>query len=227
MASAGETATVAVKLTNHGAAAASGTLTAAAPSGWTATPASASFGPLAPGESATIELRVAVPEDVEAGTYAVRLAIASNLGDTRDSATVAVIGDTIEFAPGSDAEAPWLFDADGSQLDGEVDDGRARYTDGENHATYRFTLPEDVTGGTLTLEIANEFLVDVSTDNATWRTVLRETAQEHDLGNREERTLDLNDLRAGGRTLYVRLGDAKPDDGWGGWLARVRLVMER
>ena len=62
------------KLTNHGAAAASGTLTAAAPSGWTVNPASASFGPLAPGESATIELRVAVPEDVEAGTYAVRLA---------------------------------------------------------------------------------------------------------------------------------------------------------
>ena len=79
-----------------------------------------------------------------------------------------MIGDTIEFAPGTDAEAPWLFDADGSQLDGE-----GRFTDGERHATYRFQLPADVTGGTLTLHIANEFVVEVSTDNATWREVLQ------------------------------------------------------
>ena len=79
---------------------------------------------------------------------------------------MAVIGDTIEFTPGTDAETPWLFDADGSQLDGAVYDGNGRFTDGDNHATYRFQLPSDVTGGTLTLEIGNEFLVDVSTDNS-------------------------------------------------------------
>ena len=48
-----------------------------------------------------------------------------------------------------------------------------------------------------------------------------------DRGNRGERTLDLNALRAGGRTVYVRLGDSQPDDGWGGWLARVELDLQR
>jgi hypothetical protein len=57
--------------------------------------------------------------------------------------------------------------------------------------------------------------------------VLREPTEEHDRGNRGERTLDLNDLRAGGHTVSIRLGDAKTDDGWGGWLAHVKLVMER
>ena len=222
VAAPGENATVSVKVTNHGGTPASGTLTATGPSGWTVTPASAPFGPLAPGASTTLELQAAVPADAAPGSYAVKLALSSNLGSVRDSATVAVVGDTIEFTPGTDAEAPWLFDADGSQLDGE-----GRFTDGERHATYRFQLPADVTGGTLTLHIANEFVVDVSSDNATWREVLREPTQEHNRGNLADRTLDLNELRAGSRTLYVRIGDAKPDDGWGGWLDHVRLEMQR
>jgi uncharacterized repeat protein (TIGR01451 family) len=227
VASAGETVTMAVKLTNYGSSPASGNLTATAPSGWSVTPSSASFGPLANGQSTTVELKVAVPAGTAPRSYPVRLAISSNLGDTRDSGTVAVIGDTIEFTPGTDAETPWLFDADGSELDGAVYDGNGRFTDGNNHATYRFQLPSDVAGGTLTLEIGNEFLVDVSTDNSTWRTVLKEPTEEHDLNNLEPRSLDLNDLRAGSRTLYVRIGDAKTDDGWGGWLAHVKLQMVR
>ena len=69
--------------------------------------------------------------------------------------------------------------------------------------------------------------MEASTDNATWRTVMRETTEEHDLNNLAERTLDLDDLRAGGRTVYIRIGDAKPDDGWGGWLGHVKLEMVR
>ena len=135
-----------------------------------------------------------------------------------------VIGTHVEFTPGTDAEQPWLFSSEGSQLDGV--DG-ARFTDGGTHATYRFELPSDVQGGTLTLDIGNQFLVEASTDNATWKTVLEETAAERSLGNRAERTLDLNALRDGGRTLYVRLGDSQPADGWGGWLARVKLDLQR
>jgi hypothetical protein len=153
--------------------------------------------------------------------------VASNLGTTRDSFPVAVVGDTIEFTPGTDAETPWLFDADGSQLDGTIYDGRGRFTDAGTHATYRFSLPSDLTGGTLTLELGNEFLVEVSTDNATWKTVLKEPTEEHDQNNYGPRTLQLNDLAPGGGPLYVRLGDAKPDDGWGGWLGHVKLQMVR
>ena len=138
-----------------------------------------------------------------------------------------MIGDTVEFSPGTDAEAPWLFDADGSQLDGPAYDGRGRFTDGTTHATYRFQLPSDITGGTLTLELANEYLVETSTDGSTWKERLRQPTPEHDQDNRAEHTLQLNDLRGDGHTVYVRLGDAFPTDGWGGWLARVKLVMER
>ena len=48
--------------------------------------------------------------------------------------------------------------------------------------------------------------------------MLRGPTAEHDHDNLAERTLQLNALREGGQTVYVRLGDAKPDDGWGGWL---------
>jgi len=85
-----------------------------------------------------------------------------------------------------------------------------------------------VQGGTLTLDIGNQFLVESSTDNQSWTTVLREARPIRDRSeNRAERTLDLNALRGSASTLYVRLGDSQPDDGWGGWLARVRLDLER
>ena len=84
-----------------------------------------------------------------------------------------------------------------------------------------------MSGGTLTLELANEFLVETSTDGSSWKEVLRQPTPEHDQNNRAEHTLQLNDLRGSGHTVYVRLGDAFPSDGWGGWLARVKLVMER
>ena len=223
----GQTVTVPVKLTNHGAAPASGTLAATAPDGLTVTPASASFGPLSTGQSTTIDLTVAVAKPLAPGNYRIRLELSSPAGDIRDSALVAVIRDTIEFTPGTDAEVPWLFDADGSQLDGDIHDGQGRYADGSTHATYKFELPADVTGGSLTLEIGNEFLVETSTTGTGWREVLRGEAGQHDLDNLAERTLDLNALREGGRTVYVRIGDAKPDDGWGGWLGHAKLVMQR
>jgi hypothetical protein len=80
-----------------------------------------------------------------------------------------------------------------------------------------------VTGGKLTLEIGNEYLVSVSSDDQTYREVLRETNQEHDLNNLDPpHELHLNTLLGGSRTLYVRIGDSFPQDGWGGWLATSR-----
>ncbi len=146
----------------------------------------------------------------------------SGEGDAKAAGSITVIGDHVEFTPGTDAEAPWLFDTDGSQFDGE-----GRFTDNGNHATYRFQLPADVEGGTFTLDVGNQFLVEASTDNATWTTVLKEDRPIRDRSNQAERTLDLDALRGGGRTVYLRLGDSQPDDGWGGWLGRLELDLER
>jgi hypothetical protein len=51
--------------------------------------------------------------------------------------------------------------------------------------------------------------------------VLRETADVRDLSNLRERSFDLG----GAHTLYVRIGDARPENGWGGWLAGVRVQL--
>jgi predicted alpha-1,2-mannosidase len=223
---AGTTAPVAVTVHNAGDSAVSGHMTGTSPDGWTVTPADAPFGPIAPGGSQTVTLNVAVPAGTPPGAHELRVAAATPVGTARVTAAVQVIGDTIEFTPGTAAETPWLVDADGSQLDGAIHDGHGRFADGGSHFTYRFDLPADVTGGTLTLEIGNEYLVDVSSDGKSWRTALKETAQEHDLGNLDPpQTLDLNSLRAGSRTLYVRIGDSYPDDGWGGWLGRLTLKL--
>jgi hypothetical protein len=68
--------------------------------------------------------------------------------------------------------------------------------------------------------------VQVSTDGQTWRTVLNESREIHDLSNLEPpQTLDLNALRGSSRTLYVKVSDSKTDDGWGGWLGHLALQM--
>jgi hypothetical protein len=224
---AGTTAPVTVTVHNAGATAVSGQVTAVSADGWTVTPASAPVGPIAAGGSATATLNVAVPAGAQAGSHTLKVTVSTPAGVARVTAAVQVIGDTIEFTPGTDAETPWLIDPDGSQLDGAIHDGHGRFADNGSHFTYRFDLPADVTGGTLTLEIGNEYLVDVSTDGQSWHTVAREAGEVHGLENLGNPmvTLNLNDLRAGGRTVYLRVGDSKPDDGWGGWLGHLTLEM--
>jgi hypothetical protein len=134
-------------------------------------------------------------------------------GDARATGALTVIGDHVEFAPGTDEEAPWLFEADGSSLD-----NGGRFADNSNHFTYRLRAPA---GGTVTLDIGNQFLVRTSTDNESWTTVLEETNPIRNLSNRAGRTVD---LPAG--TSYVRIEDSQPADGWGGWLGGVTLDLE-
>ncbi len=223
----GETVTLPVTVSDHADRPATGRLTATGPQGWTVQPSEVAFGPVAPGASQTVTFQVTVPATAGPGSHPIRLAATSDQGPAAEQVTVTVIGDTVEFTPGTAAEEPWLLEADGSQLDGEVFDGRARFTDGDSHATYQFELPAQVSGGSVTLDIGNQFLVQVSADNRSWRTVLQESADVRDLSNRSARTLDLNELRGQARTFYLRIGDARPENGWGSWLARVRLDLRR
>jgi hypothetical protein len=175
-----------------------------------------------------VTFHVAVPAGTEPGDYAVQAVVTSKRGTGAAAGAIHVTGDVIEFTPFTPAEEPWLFEADGSQSDGSVFDGHARFADGGAHFTYRFALPGDVTGGTLTLDIGNQYFVEVSPDNQTWRLVLEYMGMPGDTGltNRAERSLDLNDLRGTSSTLYVRISDKYPEDGWGGWLARLRLETQ-
>jgi predicted alpha-1,2-mannosidase len=228
IAGAGESAAVDVVVSNTGDAPASGQIAFTSSDGWAVTPATAAFGPIRTGSSQHVTFHVAVPARTEPGDYAVQAVVTSKRGTGAASGAIHVSGDVIEFTPFTSAEQPWLFDADGSQSDGTVFEGHARYADGNAHFTYRFELPSDVTGGTLTLDIGNQYLVEVSPDNQTWTTVLEATGLTGDTGlmNRAERSLDLNDIRGGSRMLYVRVSDDFPSDGWGGWLAHVRLETQ-
>jgi predicted alpha-1,2-mannosidase len=223
----GTTAPVEVTVHNAGSTPVSGEMTGTSVDGWTVSPASVPFGPIAAGASQTVTLNVDVPAGAALGTHTLHVVASTSQGVARVTASLQVIGNTIEFTPGTDAETPWLVDPDGSQLDGSIHDGNGRFADNGSHFTYRFALPADVAGGTLTLEIGNEYLVDVSTDGTSWRTVLREDREIRDLSNlgNPMQTLDLNDLRGSSRTLYVRVADSKPDDGWGGWLGHLTLEM--
>jgi hypothetical protein len=138
-----------------------------------------------------------------------------------------VLGDTIEFSPGTSAEEPWLSEDGGSQLDGPAHDGSGRFTDNERYFVYKFEMPADVTGGTLTLELGNEFHVEASIDGSSWQTVLREERQITDQSNYGPRDLDLNELRGSGRNVYLRFSDSFTSDGWGAWLGRTKVVLQR
>ncbi len=228
VAGAGEDAAVNVVVSNSGDAPASGQIALTSSDGWTVSPATAAFGPVSSGSSQTVTFHAAVPAGTEPGDYAVQAVVTSKRGTGAASGFVHVTGDVISFTPFTSAEQPWLFDADGSQSDGSVFDGHARYADGNAHFTYKFDIPSDVTGGTLTLDIGNQYLVEVSPDNQNWTMVLEATGLTGDTGltNRAERSLDLNAIRGGSRTLYVRVSDDYPPDGWGGWLAHVRLELQ-
>jgi hypothetical protein len=215
---AGETVTVKVKIANYGEQPASGQVTASGPAGFAITPASASFGPIVPRGSQTLSFQVAIPASAAPGTYRIALG-----GAIKDTVSVTVVGDTIEFAPDTEAEAPWLLDADGSRID-----AGGRYTDNNSYATYRFQLPADVKGGTLTIHIGNQFLIAASTDGQAWSTLAREDRPIRDRSlNIADRSFDLNALRGGGRTVYLRLSDSQPADGWGGWWDRVKVTLIR
>jgi hypothetical protein len=59
--------------------------------------------------------------------------------------------------------------------------------------------------------------------------VLREEQEIRDLSTRDEnawRELDVAALADPGETLYLRIADSFPADGWGGWLARLRLELQ-
>ena len=122
-------------------------------------PATRSFGPLATGRSQTLTFDVTVPAGVAPGEYDVDATATSGSVDAHGTGTVQVLGDTIEFAPGTSAEEPWLFDDGGSQLDGTVLTGAGASPTTSATSSTRFELPADVTGGTLSLDIGNEFHV--------------------------------------------------------------------
>ena len=106
--------------------------------------------------------------------------------------------------------------------------GRARFADNERYFVYRFEIGGRRHGRDAAAWTSQgEFLVQVSTTARAGTTVLEETRQDH---RRLEPTAGASSTSRSSRilagTLYMRIADSFPEDGWGGWLARLRLELQ-
>ena len=170
--------------------------------------------------SGIVPLKVTVPSAATDGHHVVTAnLVAAGLHFTTQADVL--IAHKIDFDTGTVDETPWLFDPDGSQSNGVQN----RFADGNAHFTYRFPFPADTTSAQVILTIDAEFLVQVSTDNVHWTTVLQETQPVTDGSNKADRSIDLTPYLGaatqGAKPVYLKVSDAFPNDGWGGRVYHV------
>ncbi|HVX43529.1 MAG TPA: glycoside hydrolase family 76 protein [Mycobacteriales bacterium] len=192
-----------------------------APDGWTVTPQDAvtvlhPHGNADPARG-SVPLSISVPAGTADGVYRVNATVSAPNNVPFRAAVEVTVAHTIDFDTGTDAEQPWLWDADGSQSSGPQN----RFADGDHYFVYRFPFPADTTSGQVTLSIDNEFLVQASSDGQSWTTVLTESDQIHDGQNKADRSVDVTPFLGSAKTVYIRVADSFPDDGWGGRVYHV------
>jgi YD repeat-containing protein len=128
------------------------------------------------------------------------------------------------LATGRTSEIPYLFQNNGSQLDGE----NSRYADGDATFTYKFTVPSDTSDANLNIEVDNQYAIWFSSDDQNWTQVAQETRDIRDGSNRQQHILNLDSylptLATSSSTLapsttqrpnavYVKIGDSQPATG--------------
>jgi predicted alpha-1,6-mannanase (GH76 family) len=195
-----------------------------APAGWNTTPR-ATLVPLLPHGNAnpvsrTVPLKVSVPSSATDGHHMVTANVQA-AGLRFSTQADVLIAHTIDFDTGTVDENPWLFDPDHSQSNGVQN----RFADGNAHFTYRFPFPADTASAQVTLTIDAEFLVQVSSDNENWTTVLQEDRPITDGSNKADRSIDLTPYLGSGadgsKPVYLKVSDSFPNDGWGGRVYHV------
>lgn len=196
-----------------------------APAGWNVSPATKQLrlrphGISSPVNS-TLPLTVTVPGTATDGHQLIAANVmAAGLHFTTQADVL--VAHAIDFDTGTVDENPWLWDPDGSQSNGVQN----RFADGNAHFTYRFPLPADTTSAHVTLTIDAEYLVQVSSDNQHWTTVLQETQPITDGSNKADQTIDLTpylpSASNGAKPVYLKVSDAFPNDGWGGRVYHVK-----
>ena len=198
-------------------------LGALAPSGWTVTPGSSDL-TLRPRGGTTqqqLPVTVTVPAGTPAGTYAVTVTAAAGRDLSWPAVAHVAVARSIAFDTGTAAELPWLSADNGSQSSGPGN----RFADGAHSFAYRFPLPADTISATVTLSIDNEFLVQASPDGHTWTTVLIEDRRITDGSNKADRTIDVTPFLRSDRSVFIRVGDSFPEDGWGGRVSHVAVTI--
>ena len=114
---------------------------------------------------------------------------------------------------GGNGDQQWLYRKDYTS---DSADNTGRFADGQQKIIYKFDLPDDNDNCWLHTRIANEYLLEISTNN-NFSTI--DLVVSNNPGARNEVFLQLPLSEVLAKTsenlIYVRLGDSKPDDGWG------------
>ena len=214
---------VEVDLTISTPGTASISVSADAPGGWSAAPAQPSLKVVSGGRTVNQATTVTytVPAGTAPGTYevAVLLQIPGS-SPVRVPVTVEIT-DKLFVKPSTTGEEHWLVDSGNSQLDGAGN----RFTDGKSYATYKFVLPANTNQALATFILDNQFLVEASSDGKNWTQVLRENREIRDGSNRGAYTTDLSSHLAEDGTVWLRLSDSFPNDGWGGRLSEFEIEL--
>ncbi|MBQ9416820.1 MAG: hypothetical protein IJU20_08290 [Clostridia bacterium] len=109
----------------------------------------------------------------------------------------------------TEAEEEFIFD----QKESNKDNGGNRYNDGNRYIIYKF--PNGYCPyGKLTISLNNQYELSVSKDGTDF-TVIDATQVSKRV---EDAVYELKGEYMGGEFLYVKIGDAKPEDGWGGMI---------
>lgn len=131
---------------------------------------------------------------------------------------------TIQFTPGDSIEATYAYENDNpGSTQGLLEQvTKFRVAEGAYHFTYRVTQPVG-SMALLSLTLSNQYLVRVSSDNATWTNIL-----DFDTNGsfKEERSVDISSFFASSGTVYIRFEDKVTSDGWGGalWYFKLQTI---
>lgn len=230
--SPGQSVQVPTTLTNAGAASASTTVISSGPPALELFPRSQTVNRLRAGGSRDTSLTVYAPDGTPPGAYPIDVTASGGTQAIRDRTKVTVVGDKIEFSPGTAEEAEWLAEPGSSKLGGPAYDGQGRFADGTGaygefprYFVYGFDLPADVTEGTISVDMLNQFKVSASTDGRNFTEVLREDRPIKDGSNRAWYDFDVATLAQGGNRVFLRFEDASINDGWGVQVLRVRATL--
>ncbi|WP_350277277.1 glycoside hydrolase family 76 protein [Kribbella sp. HUAS MG21] len=194
---------------------------AAAPAGWTVTPARSTVtlrtrGNAVPVQS-SVEVDVTIPAGAADGLHSVTATATSGSQLSFTTRSDILVAHEADFDTGTAAETPWLHDADGSQSNGVQN----RFADGHSYFVYRFPFPADASSASVSLTIDNEFVIQLSGDGQNWTTVATETNEVHGGENKAVRTFDLTPYLGAGKAAHVRISDSFPNTGWGGRVYHV------
>lgn len=121
---------------------------------------------------------------------------------------------TISFRPLDEIERTYIYRSLGSQ---EIPSERTRFQDRTAYIVYRFGFVKN-SAASLTMTVSAQFKVDLSSDGEKWDTAAVYTREKGD-----PLKLDLTQYTKSG-LVYLRVGDAKPDDGWGGKIHEISVT---